>query len=142
MEISEVRKRVREALDRAKRSAAERRSRTDEASRHYDVFLTTIAVPLFRQIANALRPEGYVFTVFTPGGSVRLMSDRSQEDYIELTLETSGADPHVLGHVSRARGRRVRESEVAIADGKPIAELTEDDVLEFVARELEPFLEH
>jgi hypothetical protein len=141
MEISDVRKRVLETLDRAKRSAAERRARADEAGREFDAFLNQIAVPLFRQVASALRPEGHTFTVFTPGGSVRLMSDRSQEDYIELSLETSGPVPQVIGHVSRARGRRVRESEVALADGKSIAALTEDDVLRFVLRELEPFVE-
>ena len=141
MEISEVRKRVLETLDRAKRSAAERRARGDEAAREYDVFLSQVAVPLFRQIASALRPESYQFTVFTPGGSVRLMSDRSPEDYIELSLDTSGPLPQVIGHVSRARGRRVRESETPIGEGRPVGELREQDVLEFVLRELEPFVE-
>ena len=45
MEISDVRKRVLETIDRAKRTAAERRTRTDEAAREYDVFLERLAVP-------------------------------------------------------------------------------------------------
>src|SRR5881396_3498750 len=106
MEISDVRKRVLETIDRAKRNAAGRRARVDEAAREYDVFLEHIAVPVFRQIANVLRAEGYPFNVFTPAGSVRLMSDRSAEDYIELRLDTSGDRPAVLGHTSRSRGRR------------------------------------
>ena len=77
MEISDVRKRVLETIDRAKRAAAERRVRADEAAREYGVFLERVAVPLFHQLAGALRAEGYLFNVFTPGGSVRLMSDRS-----------------------------------------------------------------
>jgi hypothetical protein len=140
MEISEVRQRVLAAIDRAKRAAAERRSHADEASREFGAFLDRLAVPLFRQVANALKAEGYGFTVFTPGGSVRLMSDRSSEDYIELSLDTSGAQPVVVGHSSRARGRRVLESERAVGEG-PVREISEDQVLRFLMEELEPFVE-
>ena len=140
MEISDVRKRVLETIDYAKKTAAGRRTRADQAGREYDVFLEKIAVPLFRQIANVLRAEGYLFTVFTPGGSVRLMSDRTAEDYIELALDTTGDEPRVLGHTSRARGRRVMESERPVAARTP-ADLTEDDVVAFMLRELEPFVD-
>ena len=88
-----------------------------------------------------LRAEGYLFNVFTPGGSVRLMSDRSAEDYIELTLDLTGDVPRVVGHASRSRGRRVTESEQPIAEPDAIRDLTEDDVLRFVMKELEPFVE-
>jgi hypothetical protein len=140
MEISDVRKRVLETIDYAKKTAAERRTRTDQAGRDYDVFLDRVAVPLFRQVANVLRAHGYQFTVFTPGGSVRLMSDRAAEDYIELTLDTAGDEARVVGHTSRSRGRRVMESERPVAARTP-AELTEDEVLGFVLTELEPFVE-
>src|SRR5215207_7300869 len=106
MEISDVKKRVFETIQRAKRTAAERRVRTDEAAREFDVFLNQIAVPLFRQIAAVLKAEGRMFTVFTPSGSVRLMSDRSADDYIELSLDTTQTNPQVIGHASRGRGRR------------------------------------
>ena len=141
MEISEVKKRVLDTIERAKRTAAERRTRVDEAAREYEVFLERIAVPVFRQIANVLRAEGYLFNVFTPSGSVRLMSDRSAEDYIEVRLDTSGDDPRVLGHASRSRGRRVTESEWPLAERNAIRDLTEDDVLRFAMKELEPFVE-
>ena len=141
MEISDVKKRVLDTIDRAKRASAARRARVDEAAREYEVFLAQIAVPMFRQIANVLRAEGHLFNVFTPGGSVRLMSDRSAEDYIELRLDTEGDDPRVIGHASRSRGRRVRESEWPLADSGAIRDLTEDDVLRFVMKELEPFVE-
>jgi hypothetical protein len=140
MEISEVRQQVLAAIDRARRGAAERRTRTDEASREFDVFLERLAVPLFRQVANALKAEGYSFTVFTPGGSVRLMSDKTTEDYIELSLDTSGAQPLVVGRSSRARGRRVVESERPVGEG-PVREISEDHVLRFLMAELEPFVE-
>lgn len=130
-----------ETIDRARKASGARRARVDQAAREYEAFLERIAVPVVRQVANVLRAEGYLFSVFTPGGSVRLMSDRSADDYIELRLDTEGDDPRVVGHASRTRGRRVRESEWPLAESGAISDLTEDDVLRFVMKELEPFVE-
>jgi len=138
MEISVVRKRLTETIERAKKQAADRRGRSDQASRDFEVFLQKVAVPLFRQVANALKADGYAFTVFTPSGSVRLMSDRTAEDYIELTLDTADNPPQVMGQISRTRGRRVIDAERAI--GTPDA-LTEDQLLDFLLKELEAFVE-
>jgi hypothetical protein len=138
MEISVVRKRLTETIERAKKQAAGRRGRADQASRDFEVFLQKIAVPLFRQVANALKADGYTFTVFTPSGSVRLMSDRSAADYIELTLDASDDPPRVMGQISRSRGSRVLDAERAI--GAPES-LTEEQVLEFLLKELEAFVE-
>ena len=138
MEISFVRKRLTDTIERAKKQAAERRGRSDQASRDFEVFLQKIAVPLFRQVASALKADGYAFTVFTPSGSVRLMSDRAAEDYIEVSLDTAGDPPRVMGQISRNRGRRLIDTERAI--GAPEA-LTEEDVLEFLLKELEAFVE-
>ena len=140
METSAVRRGVLETIERAKRTAAERRARSDEAAQAYPEFLQQIAIPLVRQLAGALKASGYAFGVFTPGGSVRLASERVSEDYIELSLDTSGDAPVVLGHVSRARGRRIIETERPIAIG-PIADLSEHQVLDFFLKELEPFVE-
>lgn len=134
MEIADVRKRVNETIERAKRRAAERRTRTDEAGRAFDSYLEVTAVPLFRQIANILRADGYPFNVFTPTGSVRLMSDRRTEDFIEVLLDTTADQPQLVLHSSRGRGRRVDESERAIGDP---ATLTEQDLLTIVLKELE-----
>ena len=140
METSDVRKRLLATVDRARRAAADRRARADEASREYSVFLEQMAVPLFRQLANALKAHGYPFSLFTPGGSVRLMSDRSSEDYIELALDTTDDPPRVIGRSSRGRGHRVVESEHLIGEG-PVRDLTEEHILRFVLKELEPFVE-
>jgi hypothetical protein len=139
METSEVRKRVLQVIDRARKSAADRRARNDEAGRVYERFLDEIAIPVFRQTAGALKASSYNFTVFTPGGSVRLMSDKSAEDYIELSLDTSGPEPVVAGHTSRVRGRRGVESVRPIAD-KPVEALTDEDVLAFLLEELTAFV--
>jgi galactokinase len=138
MEVSKVRNRLTQTIERSKRQAAERRVRSDEAARQFDKFLNNIAVPLFRQAANILRSEGYLFNLFTPSGSVRLMSDRAAEDFIEVFFDASGDVPQVMGHSSRSRGRRVVESERVLGDPEA---LNEDDLLEYLSKELEPFVE-
>ena len=139
MEISEIRKRVLQAIDRSRRVAAERRARSDAATAAYERFLAEVATPLFKQFAAVLKAEGYPFQVFTPAGGLRLASDRSPEDFIELQLDVSGQSPVVLGHVNRSRGSRIVSSERPIGVG--VAELTEHDVLEFLSQEIRPFVE-
>jgi len=140
METGDVRRRLQHAIERAKRGAGERRTRNDEAARAFTEFLDQVAVPLFKQIANVLRTENYPFTVFTPAGSVRLMSDKSADDYIEVALDTTDTEPRVMAHISRSRGRRVVDDERVIGSGKPEA-LTEEELLTFLLKELEPFVE-
>jgi hypothetical protein len=140
METSDVRRRLNETIERAKRTAAKRRARADEAARDYALFLDQVAVPIFRQVAGALRASGYPFGVITPGGSVRLTSEKAAEDYIELSLDTTGDEPVVMGHSRRSRGRRVIESERPIGSG-PVGALADEHVLTFLMFELEPFVE-
>jgi hypothetical protein len=140
MDIAEVRRRVLHTIEHAKREAALRRARTDAASHEYGEFLDRVAVPLFHQVARSLRAEGHSFNVFTPAGSVRLASERAAEDYIELVLDTSGATPHVVGRCSRIRGQRVLETERPIREGA-IGSLADEEVLQFLLKELEPFVE-
>ena len=140
METSEVRRQVTQTIERARSAAAKRRARADEARRDFAVFLERIAVPIMRQVAGALKAQSYSFTVFTPSDGVRLMSDRAQQDFIELSLDTSGDEPRVLGRVSRERGRRLIETECPVA-AVPVADLTDEDVLQFLVKELEPFVE-
>jgi len=140
METGDVRRRLQQTIERARRRAAERRARNDETTRAFDDFLDRVAVPLFKQIANVLKIEGYPFTVFTPSGSVRLMSDKSADDFIELALDTSDRDPRIMAHVSRSRGRRVVDEEQIVGSGGPEA-LSEEDLLTFLLKALEPFVE-
>jgi hypothetical protein len=141
MEVSVVRQQILQAIERAKRAAAERRAANDEAAREYAAFLDQLAVPIFRQVANILRAEGYLFNLFTPGGSVRLMSDRAADDFLELVLDTTGETPLVTGRTSRAWGHRTVLSEQPLNPSVAIRELTEEDVLKFLLKALEPFVE-
>ena len=140
MDTGEVRKRLQHAIERAKRAGGERHARNDEATRAFNTFLDQVAVPLFKQIGNVLRTENYPFTVFTPSGSVRLMSDRSADDYIELALDSTGDTPRVMARVSHSRGRRVVDAERVVGSGQPDT-LTEEELLAFLLKELEPFVE-
>jgi hypothetical protein len=140
IEISEVRRRLRSAIDEARRNAAARRSRNEAAMRDYDTFLSAIAVPVVQQMASALSGEGHHFNVATPAGSVRLTSAKSPEDYIEIALDTSEDPPEVVGRTSRGRGRRMITSERPVRDRTAIAELNEEDVLAFLLTEIVPFV--
>ncbi len=141
MEVSEVRKRVNETIERARRAAARRRALADEAAAEYERFLERVAVPLFRQIGNVLRAERHMFSVSTPAGSVKLTSDRSNEDSIELLLDTSSFPPQMMIRSKRARGRRILETEAPLGPGRAIREVTEEELLDAVLKELEPFVE-
>lgn len=140
MDIAFVRKRLHDTIQRARQHAAERRVRSDSASAAFNDFLSSTAVPLVRQIANVLRSEGYLFSVFTPSGSVRLMSDKSAEDYVEILLDTAGEAPRVVSRIRRSRGTRVIDEERPVGSGDP-ASLNEEELLTFLLHALEPFVE-
>ncbi|CAN5394830.1 hypothetical protein BH23ACI1_BH23ACI1_25600 [soil metagenome] len=136
MDISEVNRRLKVALDAGKRTAAERRVRSDEAAKHYDAFLAGRAVPVFQHMAGALTAQGHPFRVMTPSDAVRLSPEGSSDEFIELVLDSSIDPPEVLARVVRGRGRRRVETEQPLREGTTLAALTEEDVLEFLLREV------
>jgi hypothetical protein len=136
VETSEVRRRFRAAIEKARREAAERRVRTDQARHDYDEFLAQRATPMFHQFAKALKAEGHAFTVFTPAASIKLAAERSPEEFTELVLDDSSNPPAVIGRTTRGRGRRTISTERPISEGKSIADLTEEDVLVFLLEEI------
>jgi hypothetical protein len=140
MEIPEVRRRLRAAIEGARKEAQERRLRSDAASRAFEIFLEQRAVPAFQTLASALAGEGYRFKVFTPASSVRLASDGAADDYIELALDADADPPTVVVRTSRGRGRRNVSAERALQQGTPIEDLTEENVLESLLQEITPFV--
>jgi hypothetical protein len=141
MEVSDVRRRIRAAIESARVRGAERRTRTDEASRGYDQILETIAVPAFHTVVSALAGEGHRFKVITPGRAVRMSPERSAEDFIELSLDTERDAPAVVILSSRGRGRRIVSTERILREGPGIAELSEEDIVGALLDELLPFIE-
>lgn len=139
-DVGEVRKRIRAEIEKAKRDQAERRSRVAEATKAYDEFLATAAIPVFRMFANVLKAEGLHFEVMTPAGGVRLQSERNRDDAIEMELDTTADPPQPLVTVTRARGSRVVQSDRSIKGSNPLVQLTEHDVIEMLIEELRPWL--
>jgi hypothetical protein len=129
------------AIEAGRERAHRRRERAADAQRAYEVFLTDVAIPVARQLARAMKAEGYAFTVFTPGAGLRLASDRARDDFIELTLDTSGDRAEVFARISQQRGSRTLDEEVPVKRGASPSEISEDDVLEFLVGALEPWFE-
>ena len=141
MEVSQVRRQLKATIDASRERSAKRRDLNAAAHQAYETFLNEIAVPVARQLANALKVEGYAFTVSTPGKGVRLASERAREDFIELDLDTSGDRPEVMARVSRQRGSRTVDAELPIKRGAFPDEISEEDFLDFMLGALEPWLE-
>lgn len=141
IETSEVRKRLKAAIEQSRRAAIERRGQLDLAATAYTQFLEHTAAPLVHVLANVLLAEGYSFTVFTPNGGLRMASAKSGDDYIEFALDTSRAEPFVLLRVNQARGRRVLQHERPVNARTAVDQLTEEDVLQALLEEIAPFVE-
>ena len=141
MDTPEVRRRSRAVIDQAKRGAAARRERADAASRDYEAFLQDRAVPTFHTFAAALVAEGARFKVFTPAGAVRLAAEGGGEDFIEIVVRPDARSAPSDRALEPRRGRRSIVTERSIRAGTPTADLTDEDVLEFLVEEIAPFVE-
>lgn len=141
MEVSDVRRRLRAAIEDARRRAAERRGRNDEAARTWERALADVVIPTFHQVAQALNAEGYRFKVVTPGATARLVPERGGDEFVELALVTDRDEPAVLLASTQGRGRRTVSAERVVREGAAIASLSEDDVVAAVLEALLPFIE-
>jgi hypothetical protein len=142
VEVSDVRRQLTAAIDRARRAAQERRARIQEAEHAYESFLHDAAVPVFRMLATALKAEGLLFTASTPGGAVRLAADKSRDDYIEVSLDSTAEPPGVVARTSRTRGSRILTDERPIKPGALPSAITQEELLAFALAALEPWLRH
>jgi hypothetical protein len=130
LEIDQIRRRVQARLADVKRAAAVRRGKVSDAEREYEAFLAEVATPTVRAVAQSLSAEGYPYSVSTPGGLLRMTSDRSSRTYIEIRLDTNGPEPQVIAEVARQRGSRVLADERPIAPGTPIGAIGDAQLLE------------
>lgn len=128
-------------LERARRWAQARRQRSADTQAAFETFLNTVAIPVVRQLAIALKAERLPFTVSTPGGSVRLSSDNGRDDFIDVLLDTSVDPPEVVGRTSRSRGSRTLTDERPLKAGASPGSIGEEEVLAFLLQTLEPWLE-
>jgi hypothetical protein len=139
-DVAEVRKRIRAEIERARRDQADRRTRVAEATRAYEEFLESAAIPVFRMFANVLKSEGLHFEVMTPAGGVRLQSERNRDDAIEMELDTTADPPQPLVTTTRVCGSRVVQSDRSIKGSNPLVQLTEHDVIDMLLEEMRPWL--
>jgi hypothetical protein len=140
MEISLVRKRVRDSIEEAQKNAVTRRAANQEATEAWEQVLERVVTPLLQQVSQVLKSEGYAFRVITPAGTVRLTSERSADDYIEVGLDTSGPAPVVVARVNRTRGRDRFNDEHIVASGEAIPGLSDERLLDLFTSMLGPFL--
>jgi len=136
METSDLRRRLRTAIEQHRKESAERRARAEEAQVAYHGFLRDVAVPVFRMAANVAKAEGYPFTVYTPADGVRLVSERNERDFAELWLDTSVDPPRVGTRVNKQAGRDLVSREGLLRPEAPIPGLTDEDVLAFLLGEI------
>jgi hypothetical protein len=120
---------VQARLTDIKRAAAERRDNVAAAERAYETFLAEVATPTVTAVAQSLSAEGYAYRVTTPGGAVRMSSDRSSRTYLEVRLDTAGASPQLIAEVGRERGSRVFADERPIGQGIAIGAVTVEHLL-------------
>ncbi len=83
--------------------------------------------------AGSPRVETRVADLETPAGAVRLASERSASDFVEIRLDTNAARPHVVVHAERVKGRERYEETQPIREGVGIEHLTDEDVLDALA---------
>ena len=141
LDTAEVRKQLTHRLAELRKSQTQRRAATDAARTAFDTVAEREIAPTVRQLAQALKAEGFPFTVQTPSGVVRLVSDRSSENVIDIVLELGGKQPAVVVRSAYSRGRRQLEDERTLAEGNAIATLDADRVLAVLLDLLEPFVE-
>jgi hypothetical protein len=140
MEPSDVRKRVLQTIDQARRRVAAHREQADRAGQRFEELLPDIAA-VWKIVANVLRSEGHPFTLQTPAGVVRLVSDRSSDHFIELALDTARRPAAVVVRTRFSRGREVVDRESVVVESQLIMTLNEEVALNVLLEELERFVE-
>jgi len=129
MEVVQIRRRVQTTLADIKRAAGERREKVAAAERAFGTFLADVATPTVTAVAQSLSAEGHAYRVTTPGGAVRMASDRSNRTYLEIRLDTAGREPQLVAQIGRERGSRVLEDERPICEGLAIGAVTDEHLL-------------
>lgn len=141
LDLADVRRQLRLAIDTAKRDAAAHRQETDEAGKSFEFMLEHVAVPLFRQFTSALRGEGMLFRVITPSGSVRVEAERSADNYLELVLDIARRPVAVLLRRGYTRGHHIYADDRVIAEGGDLSGVTPQQLFSALMDAATPFIE-
>jgi hypothetical protein len=141
LETAEVRRQLTHRLAELRKAQTQRRATAEAARAAFEGVLEREIAPTMRQFAQALKAEGFPFSVQTPASTVRLVSDRSSDNVVDIVLELGGAQPAVVVRTAFTRGRRQLEDERTLAQGDAIASLDGDRVLAVLLDVIEPFVE-
>jgi hypothetical protein len=141
LETAEVRRQLTYRLAELRKAQTQRRATAEAARAAFEGVLEREIAPTMRQFAQALKAEGFPFSVQTPASTVRLVSDRSSDNVVDIVLELGGAQPAVVVRTAFTRGRRQLEDERTLAQGDAIASLDGDRVLAVLLDVIEPFVE-
>ena len=142
LETAEVRRQLTHRLAELRKAQTQRRAAADSARAAFEGVLESEIAPTVRQFAQALKAEGFTFSVQTPASTVRLVSDRSSDNVIDIVLELTAQQPTVVVRSAYARGRRQLEDERTLAQGEAaIASLDGERVLSVLLDVIEPFVE-
>jgi hypothetical protein len=141
LETAEVRRQLTHWLAELRKTQTQRRAAAEAARAAFESVLEREIAPTMRQFAQALKAEGFPFSVQTPASTVRLVSDRSSDNVVDIVLELGGAQPAVVVRTAYTRGRRQLEDERTLAQGDAIASIDGDRVLAVLLDVIEPFVE-
>ena len=141
LETAEVRRQLTHRLAELRKAQTQRRASSEAARAAFEGVLEREIAPTMRQFAQALKAEGFPFSVQTPASTARLVSDRSSDNVVDIGLELGGAEPAVVVRTAYTRGRRQLEDERTLAQGAAIASLDGERVLAVLLDVIEPFVE-
>ena len=141
LDTAEVNRRLTHYLADLQKAGARRRAETDEARRAFETVLEGEIAPTVRQLAQVLKARGFGFSVQTPSGAVRLVADRSSDDFIAIELDVTRRPPAVVAQRQYTRGRRLLDDARVLAEGAAIAALDAERTLDVLLELIEPFVE-
>jgi hypothetical protein len=140
LDLGEVRRQLRLAIEASKRDAAAHRHEVDAAGKSFDELLEHVAAPLFRQFTSALRGEGLLFRVITPAGGLRIESERSTDNFLELALDTTKSPVALLLRRGYTRGHHLHTDDRLVAEGADFSGVTPSQLLEALMDAVTPFI--
>ena len=141
LDTAEVNRRLTHHLADLQKASAKRRADIDEARQTFDTVLEREVAPTVRQLAQVLKSRGFTFSVQTPAGAVRLVSDRSSDDFIAVELDVTRRPPAVVAVRQYTRGRRLIDDERILREGQAIGSLDAEHVLDTLLELIDPFVE-
>ncbi len=142
METSDIRRRLRHALEEAKKATADRRARADAGGDRLRL------VPRGHRDAGVQdggergeRRGAPLLGVHARRGRPPRRRSGTARTYIEVWLDTALDPPQVATRVNRVRGRNVTTTEGLLRADAPIYALADEDVLAFLLANIGPLVE-